>query len=141
MKKKKLLSKKQLAILDDLFTGQLDEQNVTEKHNINRKLWRKWQSDQDFIAEFERRIAALNRQSKVIIARYASLAAAKLVQLTDSRNQETARKACLDIISFPKLSAKISDQQPKTNRSTKSEQLPPETASRLLEALANTDCT
>ena len=139
MKKKNLLNKKQLAVLDDLFTGLLDEQNVMEKHNINSKLWSKWQSDKQFIAEFERRIAALNHQSELIIARYASLAAAKLVQLTDSENQETARKACLDIISFPKLSAKINEHDVKTDSQTKPEQLSPEIASRLLEALANND--
>jgi len=105
MPKEKQLTKKQLAVIEDLFAGELDEQAILDKHNVDRQLYSKWQNDDDFTEQFERRIADAYRQSTVLIARYAPLAAAKLIQLTESDKAETARKACLDIISMPILTA------------------------------------
>lgn len=138
MAKAKQLSKKQLAVIEDMFTGQLDEQAVLDKHNVSRNVYNKWLADADFTEQFNERIASAHRQSSVLIARYAPLAAAKLVQLTESESPETARKACLDIISLPMLSAKRT-QQPTESRTANVEQaphLPPETCSKLLSVLA-----
>ena len=137
MAKSKQLRKRQLRIIDDLFAGELDEQAVLDKYRISRNLYNKWLADENFAEEFNRRIDWLNRQGQLIIARYAPLAAAKLVQLTDSENQETARKACLDIISVPKLTAKRPEQSAQSQHSgaQPTQQLCPETASRLLAAL------
>ena len=86
----------------------------------------------------EHRVERAVQRTRLIIARYAPLAASKLVQLTESENQETARKACLDIISMispdnrnPQagLGAKCSD-------SDASPQLSDEAVSILLAALA-----
>jgi hypothetical protein len=129
------VTRKQLAVIDDIFTGNIDTEAVLEKHNVTRKLFNKWLGDENFRAEFTRRIDWLNLQSQVMIARYASLAAAKLVSLTDSENQETKRKACLDIISLPRLT----DQKQKVSPDSEiesAETLHPDTASILLEALA-----
>ena len=110
MAKGKRLSKKQLSVIGDLFTGQLDEQAILDKHKVSRAVFVKWQMERRFVEEFNRRIAALNRQGELIIARYAPLAAAKLVGLTESQSQETARKACIDIIEFPKQACKKTDK-------------------------------
>lgn len=136
MARKKQLSGRQLAVINDLFGGELDEQSVLDKHKVSRGLYNKWLAEDNFAAEFSRRIAALNRQGEFIIARYAALAAAKLVQLTESESQETARKACLDIISLPKLSAKAKRPAAEPKRSGVKE-LSTGTASRLLSALAD----
>ncbi len=138
MAKRKQLSKKQLAAIDDMFAGELDEQAVLDKHKISRNTYNRWQGDELFVDEFNRRIASAHRQSVALIARYAPLAAAKLVQLTESKNQETARKACLDIISLPSLAAKKTEQsdKPQTCSSELKQKLSPETASRLLAVLA-----
>ncbi len=93
------LTKRQLAVIDELFDGD-DEQAVLDKYKVSRRLYNKWLADDAFTGEFDRRIDAAFRQSAVLIARYAPLAAAKLVQLTESDKEETARKACLDIISM-----------------------------------------
>ncbi|RKY23980.1 MAG: hypothetical protein DRP62_04830, partial [Planctomycetota bacterium] len=77
-----------------------------------------------------------HRQSAALIARYAPLAAAKLVQLTGSEKEETARKACLDIISLPTLAAKKTSQSNPDKIGKHREQMPEQTASRLLAALA-----
>jgi len=135
---KKQLSKKQLAVMEDLFSGELDEQAVLDKHKVRRSVYNRWLADGDFVEEFDRRIASAHRQSAALIARYAPLAAAKLVQLTESENQETARKACLDIISLPKIAAQKTEQSDKAKKDgdKPAEQLSEATVSRLLAALA-----
>ena len=100
MSKQNKLSQRQLDVIEDLFAGELDEQAVLEKHRVKPRLYEKWQADDAFIEQFERRIAAAYRQSAAMIASYAPVAAAKLVQLTQCDKEETARKACLDIISM-----------------------------------------
>ena len=137
------LTKKQLAVIEDLFIGGLDEQAVLEKHRVSRSLYDKWLADDDFNRQFDRRIARAYRQSRAIIARYAPLAAAKLVQLTESEKEETARKACLDIISlqtFTDESAKKSIE-PQADEMEQPVQLTEQTASRLLAALAEPEET
>jgi hypothetical protein len=75
------------------------------------------------------------------MAKYSCLAAVKLVELTASDKAETARKACLDIISVPKIAANKDEQPDKAQKDSDrpAEQLPAETASRILAALAEPD--
>jgi hypothetical protein len=120
-----------------LFAGQIDEQQVLDKHKINKRLYDKWLADANFTEEFERRLKLAHRQSELIIAKFATVAAAKLVQLTESENQETARKACLDIINCLRPNPEPKpDEQPEDEQAS---ELPPELASRLLAALATSD--
>jgi len=139
--KKMKLSKRQLAVIEDLFDGEIEEQAVLDKYRVSRRLYNKWLADSNFAGEFDRRIDAAYRQSAVLIARYAPLAAAKLVQLTDSKNQETARKACLDIISMH-ASREARDDGRGTKDETEPAESPPQselsdqTASQLLATLA-----
>ena len=135
MAEKTKLSRRQLAVLDDLFAGDFSEQQVLDKHKLNRSRYNRWLAEERFCAEFDRRIASAHRQSAALIARYAPLAAAKLVQLTDSEKEETARKACLDIIS----SCGNKGTEPQRDKATEltEYELSPQTAGRLLAALAN----
>ena len=112
MDKTEKLTPRQLAVIDGLFAGD-DEQAILDKYRVSRRLYNKWLADSNFTGEFDRRIDRAFRQSSILIARYAPLAAAKLVQLTDSKNPETARKACLDILSF--LDARYNVQSSKLN--------------------------
>jgi hypothetical protein len=137
MAKRKQLTKRQLSVIEDLFSGQLSEQGVLDKHNVSRNIYNNWQADDNFAKEFAERIDSVCRQGQLIIARYAPLAAAKLVQLTESENQETARKACLDIISLPKWPVKEVERSGGSEKA--GQQLSPETAGRLLAALAKTE--
>lgn len=141
MAKRRQLSKRQLAMIDDLFGSELDEQAVLEKYKVSRNVYNKWLADEEFQAEFTRRISGAHLASEALIAKYSLVAAAKLVQLTDSESQETARKACLDIISLPKVAAKKAEQMSKEQKSDEGqgEQLSVETASRILAALAEAD--
>jgi len=146
MGKRKNLTKKQLAVIEDLFAGELDEQAILDKHKVSRNVYHKWLADERFAEQFAERIRQLYRQSQLILARCAPLAAAKLVGLTESEKEETARKACLDILSLPAAAGKnavISTENaactdPARQQSSPFEagQLSPQTASRLLAALA-----
>ncbi len=135
----KKLTKRQLDVIDDLFTGQLDEQAILDKYKLSRKLYNQWQNNNDFTEQFERRIADAYRQCTVLIARYAHVAAAKLIQLTESDKPETARKACLDIISMPILTANRKAQpsdEPQPADTLQPASLNAETAGKLLAVLA-----
>ncbi len=137
MTTRKQLNRKQIAVINDIFSSEFDEQTVLDKHKVSRNTYNKWLADASFSDELCRRIESAQRQSRLIIARYTSLAAAKLVQLTGSEKEETARKACLDIITLPMLSAKRPEQIKQTqNADTRQvEQLTPATCSRLLAVL------
>jgi crotonobetainyl-CoA:carnitine CoA-transferase CaiB-like acyl-CoA transferase len=137
MSKQNKLSQRQLDVIEDLFAGELDEQAVLEKHRVNPRLYKKWQADDAFIAQFERRIAAAHRQSAAMIARYAPVAAAKLVQLTQCDKEETARKACLDIISMQTpLPAPLRPKAADPDAPEQSPMLSGQTASKILAFLA-----
>jgi hypothetical protein len=141
MVKRKKLSKKQLAVIDDLFSGELDEQAVLDKHKVSRNVHNGWLADGLFASEFDRRIMSAHRQSAALIAKYAPLAAAKLVQLTESEKVETARRACLDIISLQALLDKRIAQpnESQTDESQMLRQITEQNASRLLAALAQAE--
>lgn len=122
-----------------MLAGELDEQAILEKHNVRQKAFNRWLGEDAFVAELNRRLQWLNLQSELVITRYKTLAAARLVQLTDSENQETARKACLDIINLPNRA----DNPPKQPSDGKQKSQPPdyhelspETCSKLLTVLA-----
>jgi hypothetical protein len=128
------ITRKQLAVIEDLFAGELEEQQVLDKHKIDRRVYNKWLVEDNFASEFDRRLKSAHRHGELIIARFATVAAAKLVELTESTNPETARKACLDVINYLRQ-----NNQPSPAEQTENEQppdLPPELANRLLAALA-----
>ena len=140
MSKQNKLSQRQLDVIEDLFAGELDEQAVLEKYRVTPRLYKKWQADDAFIEQFQRRIAAAYRSSAALLARSAPKAAAKLVQLTQCKKEEIVRKACLDIISMhTPLSApprpKAADPDVPEQSPTLSEQ----TASKILALLAEAE--
>jgi hypothetical protein len=137
------LTKRQRTVIDELFRGELNEQAVLDKHKVSRRLYNKWLADDAFTGEFDRCIESAFRQSTALIARYAPLAATKLVQLIGSDKEETVRKACLDIISMHASHARDDGRQMRDDfiRRSVSEdggrsELNDEVASRLLSALA-----
>ena len=134
-KEYKKLNKRQLAVIDDLFTGQMDEVAVLEIHEVSMAVFRKWLNNSLFTNEFRFRFDAARRQSQVIIAQYAPVAAAKLVELTGSEKEETARKACLDILGLPNAEDQA-DPERSDNDTKNIKTLPPKLATKLMEVLA-----
>jgi hypothetical protein len=146
VKMKKRLTRKQLAVLDDLFSSlapvsESGAGGILEKHGVSAAEYRRWHSEEAFAEEYEARLAALGRQSRLLIARYASYAAAKLIALTESENQETARKACLDIIdrlqsAFGGLELRSKNEE-LAEGGCEGASLAPELAEKILETLAD----
>jgi hypothetical protein len=98
MHESKRLSKRQLAVAEDLFAGELDEQKVLDKYKVSRKLYNRWLAEPAFAERLRQCIDATHLRSAVLVARNAPKAADTLLELTASDKGETARKACLDII-------------------------------------------
>ena len=64
----KPLTKKQREVIEDLFANELDEQQIFEKHRINRRTYDKWLADENFAGEFDRRVKSAHRQGELVIA-------------------------------------------------------------------------
>jgi hypothetical protein len=139
MSQAKRLSKRQLAVIEDLFTSEQDESGVLKKHKVNRILYAKWLADPAFAEQFDQRIAGAYRRSAFKIARSATEAVEELLKLAKSDKGETARKACLDIINMhhsPRDSAPVATSGKNESSSPESPNLSPETAGKLLAVLA-----
>lgn len=98
MHETKRLSKRQLAVAEDLFAGEMDEQIVLDKYKVSRKLYNRWLAEPAFAERLGQCIDAAHLRSAVLVARNAPKAAGTLFELTTSDKGETTRKACLDII-------------------------------------------
>jgi hypothetical protein len=136
MSKVKNISQTQLGVIKDLFAGQLEEEEVLKKWRVRRQTYNRWHTMSNFTSEYKRRLKQAKLEGERIMAKYSNVAASKLVALTQSEKEEIARKASLDVINY-------FSRKPKSRSSSKSEpeaeklpDLPPEVASRLLAALA-----
>ncbi len=133
------LTKRQLAVIEDLFADEMEEQEILGKHNVTPHRYEQWLADERFVECFERRIDRAYRESRAILARFAPVAALKLVNLTGSKKEEIARKACLDIISLHTSGGTKAPQDttaPEQDETTAASGLSPQAVSRLLAALA-----
>ena len=92
------LSKKQKGVLFDLFSGRFTVQEVLARRRVSRRTYYSWHDNEYFAAEFRRLLNLARNEYQLIFARYASDIAMKMVSLTAAEKDETARKACMDII-------------------------------------------
>jgi hypothetical protein len=129
------LSEKQIKVINDLFEASGDEATVLSKYNISHKLWHKWLNNKDFVGGITTKLESSKRAGQILLAKYNSLAAAKLVQLCDSKNPETSRKACLGIIEL-ETELKQAGGTAKEQATETAPSLDPATASKLLAVLA-----
>lgn len=97
---RKRLSRKQIRLINSLCASKSEERTVLTKHKVSRHLFRKWLSDAKFCEELNQAVAGGYRRSKFMLARSAHSAAEKLVVLAKTGKGETARKACMDIITM-----------------------------------------
>lgn len=132
------LTGKQQGVLDDLFDSGLDEPQVLKKHGVPDSLFRRWLAQRVFAEELRFRIDSAHRQSELLIARFAPIAAARLIQLATNAKEkgETSRKACLDIINLGAGRRADHDRPDESSAENETESLDPDTASRILAALA-----
>lgn len=133
-RKQKRLSKRQLAVIEELFAGGMDEMEVLQRHEVSTQLYREWLADALFAGELKFRIESAKRAGELIIARYTPVAAAKLVSLIDSDKDETVRRACLDIMSAARRTDTATTDSAESNEYQPD--LPPALATKLLAVLA-----
>jgi hypothetical protein len=137
MEKRRNLSQRQLTVLEDLFNSDLDEERVLDKYKVRRGTFERWLNNELFLERFNRHINSTRRRSELLMAKYSCLAVMKLVRLTESKRAETARRACLDIISQPKITNEAKQDSNRQTVRPQAAQIPNETASRLLAVLAD----
>ena len=136
MAKAKRLSRKQLALAEDLYSGKLNEQQLLDKYQLGRQLYRKWLADRQFNEELDQRIVGAHRQSTFVLARNACEVAETLVKLTKCNKEETARKACLDIITMNRSTALAAHEVASDHKPVP---ISPQAASHILAILAEED--
>jgi hypothetical protein len=130
------LGKKQLAVITDIFENTITEVDALAKNHVSKWLYQKWLDNPIFLAELDARFDEALRRSKFLIAHCLPLAVQRLVQLIVSEKEETARKACLDLISL-QLSEDLQNfKNPQKQNKKIHPKLTPEKAARMLAMLA-----
>jgi hypothetical protein len=137
MNKKRMLTKRQMGVIEDLVGGKADEVGVLKKHRVSTHVYRKWLGEEVFAEELEFLIESARREGMLEIARSAKEAAKKLIGLTTNDSAETARKACMDIISFGRKVRSKQEKRAGERGEEKSDvKIDDETAGRIISAIA-----
>ncbi len=131
------LTRRKLALTEDLFTSELDEQKILDNHKVGRQLYSRWLADEAFSEQLDQRVAGAHRQGTFLIARNARSAAKELIKLTKCEKEETARKACLDIITMKPSATLAATPAAAEDNTPEPTRLSPQTISRLLAVLAD----
>ena len=97
-KKTQKLSKRQINVLNGLFTGDLTLNDILKSCRVSQITYYDWLSDPFFMAAFDKRIDSGRAVLLSTLSAYSQAALLSLVNLTRSQKTETARKACLDIV-------------------------------------------
>ncbi len=92
------LNEKQWAVLDDLFYSGLDENAVLKKHNVQRTTYEKWLRQKLFTRQFHEYARSLARRTELAVVKSKTDVLARLVELTRCNKEESARKACQDVL-------------------------------------------
>jgi predicted DNA-binding protein YlxM (UPF0122 family) len=135
MNQSQLLNEQQLDVLNDLFFTDLDMGEILEKHKVERLAYCQWFMEEPFVLEFRRLLELKRLESKLILARYSSGIAKRMIGLAMSEDEQVARQACSDVINHPDFKNPIADAGP--DKEEEPCPLPPELASKWLDDLAN----
>jgi hypothetical protein len=93
---------------------------VLETTKISPGLYRNWLRSKEWQEAFAERIEGCRRQAQLVLSNFLVTATAKLVTLTQSDNEETSRKACIDILEMKSLiTESIKSLEPDTKLSDK----------------------
>ncbi len=95
------LSKRQKGVLYDLFSGKFTLEDVLKKRKVSRRTYQRWHDEHNFSEEFHRLMDLAAIEQQLVFVRYGHDIAMKLVNLSAAEKDETARKACMGIITNP----------------------------------------
>jgi hypothetical protein len=98
--KRKDLSEIKWAVLEDLFYSALDENAVLKKHNVSRTTYERWLRQKLFSRQFQQYTASLARRTALAVAKAETQVALRLIDLTYSQKEESARKACQNVLAI-----------------------------------------
>jgi hypothetical protein len=135
MNQSQLLNEQQLDVLNDLFFTNLDMGEILEKHKVERLAYCQWFMEEPFVLEFRRLLELKRLESKLILSRYSSQVAKRMISLAMSEDEQIARAACMDVINHPDFKDSIVPARP--DKKEEPPTLPPELASKWLDELAN----
>ena len=127
----------QRAVIEDLMNG-MNKYDVLHKHKVNPARYNRWLQNETYRKALVDRIDSLQRQHKFIAVNALPAAVRRLGELIDSEKDETARKACLDIIALQKENA-ADDAARKAQEDSNPPKISDEKAARMLAILAEPD--
>jgi hypothetical protein len=105
------LNRQHKHVITDLFENGLKEHEVCAKHGLALDELRQWYRDDAFRQEVSLRLFVPVAIARIMLARAAADVASRLVAMTYSDKEETARKACLNIIGLlPWVHDEVTDQ-------------------------------
>ena len=93
-----IITERHRLVAYDLFTRQATDKQIREKFHVKPETLHRWKEDPDFLALVDEVEAALHLRTRAILALLAPAAAGRLSELLKSANDETARKAAVDIL-------------------------------------------
>lgn len=124
------INSRQRRFLNEILDKRVPIDNAIEIVGIDERLLCAWFATPAFLEELARRIEFITKRADMLISQHRLTAVEKLVTLTSCEKEETARKACLDII---ELTTEKNTQQ----QTEPTPQLSPELAAKLLSIIAD----
>jgi len=117
-----MLTQKQKKVAQEIFAGQLTEDEIISRNNLSARLMNKWLNSEQFQAELQRLCDISIRETRLIIARFGPIAAMRLAAMLepDEKKPDVARKAALDMIDrcLNKTATEPTDDQDTTDNIT-----------------------
>jgi len=140
--KKAVSETKALVAVDEILKGESEDKTL-KRHRIEPEAFDKLLNNPKFVLQVSNRIGLSIIRTKLLIAQYAQAATAKLIHLTECDKEETARKACLDVITLATKQSDITIQKEKVSQIIEDANSPTELtedqASKMLALLAEDD--
>ena len=134
------ITPRQMRVLDGMFAGDLELNEILKKCRVSQLTYYNWLSDSIFMSAFDKRIDSARVVMLSTLAAYSQAALLSLVNLTRSEKTETARKACLDIVKLVQdekdEQATKDDAPAMPTLSHQGRTLTPDESSTILSALA-----
>ena len=123
------------AVAEALVREQATPAEIRQRFHISPATLARWEGEPAFqalVGEVEERS---RRRARWLFVTFAELAAARLVKLTEAENAETARKACLDVLTRAELTP--SRETPREEQAAEPPLIDSETRRRIYELLAD----
>ena len=96
---KSKLTKLQNKIIDEIFIGEKTLDEILKQNKIAKKVYMGWLSNEAFREYFQQSMTNEYLSAKVLLSRYSTVAAGKIINLLSSDKPEITLKACTVVLS------------------------------------------